>query len=336
MMHQSSARPAPSRSSSPAAPEPARIGLVGGRGHTGAELIRLLDAHPRLSLAFASSRELARKPLRDVAPSVHADLAFIDSTPEAVVHAGADVFILALPNGVSNEYVAAIEAAQPSAVIVDLSADHRFDGDWAYGLPELNRRRLAGARRIANPGCYATAMMLALAPISDQLAGVPHAFGVSGYSGAGTTPSRRNDPQVLRDNLLPYQLADHLHEREVSHQLGLAVRFAPHVAPFFRGLTVTVMAELREEAAGASLIDHYQAFYEPHPLVDLLGEEVPLVRDAAKGIKATIGGITVSAADPRRVSIVATLDNLLKGAASQAVQNINLACGFGALEGLSP
>src|SRR5690606_2748637 len=100
-----------------------------------------------------------------------------------------------------------------------------------------------------NPGCYATAMQLAISPLLDRLAGPPQCFGVSGYSGAGSTPSDKNDVDKLRDNLMPYALADHLHEREVSRHLGVPVEFMPHVAPHFRGITMTVNMHLREPLA---------------------------------------------------------------------------------------
>ena len=105
-------------------------------------------------------------------------------------------------------------------VVVDLSADFRFNEGWYYGLPELTRGGYAGQKRISNPGCYATAMQLAITPLLDRLAGPPQCFGVSGYSGAGTTPSDKNNTELLHDNLMPYALADHMHEREVSRHLG--------------------------------------------------------------------------------------------------------------------
>src|SRR5262249_42410139 len=138
-----------------------------------------------------------------------------------------DAYALALPNGKSEAFVDSIRRARPDAVIVDLSADHRFDGRWVYGQPERRRDQIRGARRISNPGCYATATQLALAPLMSLIEGSPSVFGVSGYSGAGTTPSPRNDPEVLRDNLLPYSLVGHIHEREVSAQLGRPVFFMP-------------------------------------------------------------------------------------------------------------
>ncbi|HEX7770628.1 MAG TPA: N-acetyl-gamma-glutamyl-phosphate reductase, partial [Dokdonella sp.] len=203
--------------------------------------------------------------------------------------------------------------------------DHRF-GDWHYGLPELTRGRYAGQRRIANPGCYATAMQLAIAPLRDELAGPPACFGVSGHSGAGTTPSDRNDPDKLRDNVMPYALADHLHEREVTRQLGIPVEFMPHVAPHFRGITMTVNLWLRQPMAIAAVRERYHRCYDAEPLVRIV-EDAPWVSRIAGRHHAEIGGFTL-APGGRRVVVVATLDNLLKGAATQAMQNLNLAFGF--------
>lgn len=325
----------------PSPPQPDRttasVGIVGARGHTGAELLRLIDAHPCLSLAFASSRKSAGEAIRDAAPGSSFDGRFVDSSPKLAHNHDADIYVLALPNGASGDYIQAIDEARGGeCLIVDLSADHRFDDSWVYGLPEVNADRLHGARRIANPGCFATAMLLALSPFADKLAARPHVFGVSGYSGAGTTPSPRNDVSVLRDNILPYQLTGHLHEREVSHHLGQPIRFAPHVAPFFRGITITAMAQLREPTDPDALRETCEAFYQSSPFVRVASDEAPLVRDAVDRVHATIGGFAVDASSPCDITLIATLDNLLKGAASQAIQNINLACGFDPREGLAP
>ncbi len=152
--------------------------------------------------------------------------------------------MLALPNGKAAPFVAAIDTKAPDTVAIDLSADYRFDDGWYYGLPELTRGRYDGQRRISNPGCYATAMQLAIAPMLDTVQGPVQCFGVSGYSGAGTSPSDKNDPDKLRDNLIPYALTGHVHEREVTRQLGHAIEFMPHVAPHFRGLTITANLHL--------------------------------------------------------------------------------------------
>src|SRR6185369_2282576 len=222
--------------------------------------------------------------------------------------------------------VEAITRARPDAVIVDLSADHRFDDGWAYGQPDRRREQIRGARRIANPGCYATAAQLALAPLILLLDGPPTVFGVSGYSGAGTTPSPKNDPEVLRDNLLPYSLAGHIHEREISAHLGRRVFFMPHVAPFFRGITVTVSVAFREPQTRESIEGLFRATYEKEPFVRLTAEP-PLVRDIMGKHHVEIGGVTVSE-DGRHAVVIATIDNLLGGAATQAIRNFNLALGL--------
>lgn len=193
---------------------PVALGLVGARGHTGAELVRLVAGHPGFELAFVSSRELAGQRLADHVAEYRGELRYARIEHADLARQGADAFVLALPNGKSAECMAAIDAAGTQPVVVDLSADHRFDPAWHYGLPELTRAAAAGRRRIANPGCYASAMQFAIAPVRDLVDGPVQCFGVSGYSGAGTTPSDRNDPAKLRDNLMPYGLVGHVHERE--------------------------------------------------------------------------------------------------------------------------
>jgi N-acetyl-gamma-glutamyl-phosphate reductase len=240
--------------------------------------------------------------------------------------------VLALPNGASVPYIEAIASARPDAVIVDLSADHRFSDAWVYGQPERKRAAIKGARRIANPGCYATAMQLALAPLVPLLEGPASVFGVSGYSGAGTTPSPKNDPEALKDNLIPYALVEHVHEREVAAQLGCRLFFVPHVAPFFRGLTVTVSVALAWQCGRADLETRYRAAYDGEPLVRLQ-EEIPLVRDIAGRHDVVIGGLTLSE-DGRHAVVVATIDNLLGGAATQALRSLNLALGFAENQGV--
>jgi N-acetyl-gamma-glutamylphosphate reductase len=131
-----------------------RIGLVGARGYVGAELIRLLAAHPDFELAYVASRERAGQGVAAFHPEVDAALAYADATPDSVVAASLDAVVLALPNGASATYVEAIDATEPGVVVVDLSADHRFDPTWAYGLPELDRRATGcpRARRRPTPG----------------------------------------------------------------------------------------------------------------------------------------------------------------------------------------
>lgn len=302
-----------------------RIGIVGARGHTGAELIKLIARHSHLELAFVSSREFDGRRVSEHSGAYSGDLRYENLDPAAVASRFADAVILALPNGKAASYVKAIDAAAPQTLVLDLSADYRFDTTWYYGLPELTRTRYAGEKRISNPGCYATAMQLAIAPLKDLLAAPPVCFGVSGYSGAGTTPSDKNDPEKLRDNLMPYALTGHTHEKEASFQLGLPVEFMPHVAPHFRGLTVTTNLYLARPMKRADVLARFHAAYAAEKLVTVL-DEAPWVSRIAYRHHVEIGGFTL-AADGKRVVIVATLDNLLKGAATQAMQNINRAIG---------
>lgn len=308
------------------------IGIVGARGHTGAELIRLIAAHPALELAFVSSRELAGQRVAEHSDAYTGELRYESLDPTAVAAKRADVVILALPNGKAAPYVEAIDQAAPDTLVVDLSADYRFDKAWYYGLPELTRDKWHGERRISNPGCYATAMELSIAPLKDQLAAPPVCFGVSGYSGAGTTPSDKNDPEKLRDNLMPYALTGHTHEKEASFQLGLPVEFMPHVAPHFRGLTVTTNLYLAKPLKRADVLARFHHAYDGERLVAVL-DEAPWVSRIAHRHHAEIGGFALSA-DGKRVVVVATLDNLLKGAATQAMQNINRALGVDEYTGI--
>jgi len=311
------------------------VAVIGARGYTGAELLPLLHRHPQFDLVAVGSGSAAGEAVRDHVPGLDdCDLVFRAIDPGAIARIGADACVLALPNGAAASYVDALDAERPDTVIVDLSADYRFDTDWAYGQPERFAVSLAGARRIANPGCYATGAQLALAPLLDVLGGVPAVFGVSGYSGAGKTPSRKNDPDVLRDNLLPYTLVDHIHEREVSRHIGRDIRLLPHVAPFFRGISLSVAAELERPVTVAELTAVYGDFYAACPLIEVRAA-IPEVAEVRGSHRVIIGGFAVSGAHPERVSLVAVLDNLLKGAATQAVQNLNLAFGLHATAGLN-
>jgi N-acetyl-gamma-glutamylphosphate reductase len=175
-------------------------------------------------------------------------------------------------------------------------------------------------------------MLLALAPLTPLIEGEPQVFGVSGYSGAGTSPSPRNDPAHLRDNLVPYQLVGHQHEREVSWLLGRRVRLLPHVAPCFRGLSLTISVALRRRATVTLLQQMLADAYAGEPLVEVTGQ-IPELRASAGRHVVTLGGLALDE-EGRSAALVATLDNLLKGAATQALQNLNLALGLDELAGI--
>ena len=310
-----------------------RLGIVGARGYVGAELITLVAGHPRFELAFVSSRELAGQQVADLNAAYRGELRYSVPSNAELPTLGADAVVLALPNGKAADCVAAFDAAGVDPVIIDLSADYRFDDAWYYGLPELTRGRYRGERRISNPGCYATAMQLAIAPMLGMLAGPVQCFGVSGFSGAGTTPSDKNDLDKLRDNLMPYALVSHVHEREVTRHLGHPVEFMPHVAPHFRGITLTANLHLSQPMTREEVAACYRGRYAGEPLVRV-HEEAPWVSRIAGAHHVDIGGFALSE-DGRRLVVVATEDNLLKGAATQALQNLNLAFGLDEMTGIS-
>ena len=309
-----------------------RVAVVGARGYTGRELCGILARHPEVELVYAASAQAANTPLATLWPELASALGastgleFVAPTPRGVVDSAPDVVFLALPNGTSAPYVEAL-ANNDDVVVIDLSADFRFDAAWTYGLVERNRQHLRGAKRISNPGCYATGMQLAIAPFLDVMGPeAPRVFGVSGYSGAGTTPSEKNDVDVLRDNLLAYSLLGHIHEREVSHHFVHPVRFTPHVASWFRGIHLTVDLSFTKVLSTDSMVAHLENAYRNEALVEVT-REIPRVRDIVGRPGVVVGGAVAHPDEPRGV-VVATIDNLAKGAATQAVQNMNLALGL--------
>ena len=342
--------PAPDKAAPAKRPDAKKVGLLGARGYVGRELVKLLANHPGFDLTMASSRALAGKKVVEefgiTAGGVDPDLRFnavegdvVEQTPGAK---DVDVWVIALPNGLAPKWIAPLERVGrganlgTGAVLIDLGADFRFDETWTYGLPERKgaRDRLRGTRRISNPGCYATAAQVSIMPLVERLAvgDAPTVFGVSGYSGAGTTPSDKNDPLSLRDNLLPYASVGHMHERECSRHLTRRIAFMPHVAPFFQGIALTTSMHLAQDTTPEDLLADFSKFYANEPLIKV-SKAAPKVRDNMTQHHVAVGGFAV---DPktRRVVVHATIDNLLKGAATQALQNLNLAVGFAEYEGI--
>lgn len=334
-----------------------RIGLIGARGFVGGELLALLARDATCEVVFVTSKGAAGTQLAVPHGEGHT---LVDLSPDdvtALVARGElDGVVLGLQNGQSAPWVKAFDDARDAGkgdlVVVDLSADHRFvtsdakDG-WRYGLVEKSRAQLRGARRIANPGCYSTAAQLALLPFHDIIERA-HIFGVSGYSGAGSTPSKKNDVAFLTDNLLPYDLIGHTQEKEMGHQSGLDVRFLPHVAPFFRGIALTIAVDVKGDRAivssdrdrdraitaaidTSSAIARLRAAFNDERLVRVVDDEptVDLVR-GKNGV--IIGGVRAIAGS--RLVMVAVIDNLLKGAATQALQNLHLGLGVDEYAGI--
>jgi N-acetyl-gamma-glutamyl-phosphate reductase common form len=317
------------------------LGIVGGRGYVGQELIRLLAYHPKIQLKWVSSRThkgikiselFSNEPPLFLAPlskKHYYQQLYIDAfSKKEIAQQSTDIIVLALPNGLANDFVLEIENKRNSTILLDLSADYRFNKEWHYSLPELTALHLNAAIKkypskpikISNPGCYATAMQLALAPIRPHLSGTAHAFGVSGFSGAGTQPSKNNDPGYLKENLIPYGLTEHLHEKEVSYHLNYPICFSPHVAPFFRGISITFHLTLLHSWTLSSCRDLYHHFYESFPNI-IIQNDIPYIQDVVCTEKTSIGGFSLSE-NKKNLTLVCSLDNLLKGAASQALQTI--------------
>ncbi|SJX61019.1 probable ARG6-n-acetyl-gamma-glutamyl-phosphate reductase [Sporisorium reilianum f. sp. reilianum] len=339
-----------------------RVALIGARGYTGQSLIALLNNHPHIELSHVSSRELAGLPLKEYtkAQVKYTNLGVEDLKKlERGEGPGAppDAYVMALPNGICRPFVEAVQEGGKNkphghGVIVDLSADYRFQPEWTYGLPEIyGRTQIRGAKLVSNPGCYATnnqALIAPLLPVLDLAAG-PTVFGVSGYSGAGTkaseTPSGERKtvakitPEDLAGGIRAYALTDHIHEREAGHQLSkllpgetVKVAFIPHVAPWFQGIISTLSAPLKHKMSSREIKKLYEEFFKDEALVRVQ-DKVPEIKDIALQHGVKIGGFQVHS-DGKRVVVVGVIDNLLKGAATQCLQNLNVALGYDETAGI--
>ncbi len=305
--------------------ESLRAAVIGARGYVGRELIGLIASHPDVELAVASSREFEGQRLSDhVSQLAGTDLCYQNLALESLDGLEVDVLFLALPDGVASRHDTVWQRCAETMVVIDMSADFRFAEHWCYGQPERCHDEIASARLIANPGCYATGMQLAIWPLLEQMAAVPVVFGVSGYSGAGINPSDKNDPGRLADNLLAYKPSGHTHEREVTRTLGHDVRFMPHVASHFRGIHLSVALQLQQSVDVDDLLMRFAQTYEHFPLIRV-SRDIPEIQEVAGLHEVHIGGFDVATHDPSRVVVYCCLDNLLKGAATQAIQNMNLA-----------
>jgi N-acetyl-gamma-glutamyl-phosphate reductase common form len=302
-----------------------KVALVGARGYVGFELIQLIDKHPKAQLVAAYSREYEGQKVSDIVDGFSDDaLCYIAEPLENLENLNADVLFLALPNDIAGKHKQLWHKLSEKVCIIDLSSDFRFDDEWIYGQPETCADKIIGQHLIANPGCYATASQLGLLPIVDLLDTVPNIFGVSGYSGAGSKPSENNDPKRLKDNLKAYKLVDHIHENEVSRVLGTEVYFIPHVATFFRGIHLTISVQLKNALETDEIKILYQQYYKNCELIHVT-DTIPEVQAVRNTHNVNIGGFSVKG---KHLVLCVSIDNLLKGAATQAIQNMNLALGL--------
>lgn len=303
-----------------------RAGVVGATGYVGSEIVRWLLGHPEVTLAAVASTTRAGEALGEAVPALQGltDLVLSPVDPDAL--SALDVVLLATPHGAAK----AVAAALTTRLVVDASADHRHTPGWVYGQPELGAP-LAGARRIAAPGCFATAIELALGPLvrAGIVAGPAAVTGLTGSTGAGASPSEATHHPERFANARAYKVLAHQHVPEVGAflaTLGAAprVRFVPISAPLDRGILVTATVPVSGDPVAV-----VRDAYAGRPLVRLRSgsPEIRHVRGTA------FADVSVHADDDHAVVIVA-IDNLGKGAAAQAIQCVNLALGLPEPSGL--
>lgn len=323
----------------------ARVGILGAGGYAGRELVRILAGHAGVELAFATSESEAGRPVRSLVRRAP-DLAL--QRAEDVSLSGCDVVFSCLPHGESARWVE--RARSGGARVVDLSADLRVVGDdtpgWArgavYGLPELHREAIGGADLVANPGCYPTAAILALAPLlrADLIAGPVVINAASGVTGAGRSPKRELLFGEVAEDFRAYAVGNvHRHLGEMRDQVaGLAAAgapelvFTPHLLPVRRGILETIYVPVREpiDSPEGLWLDAYAS----EPFVEVVRGGVPSLADAVGTNRVVIGAQPLSGLSSPMLVVVAAIDNLMKGAAGQAVQNLNLMLGLDETEGL--
>ncbi len=333
-----------------------KVGIVGGTGYTGVELLRLLSQHPGAQITAVTSRKEAGQPVADLFPSLRGHLKLAFSDPASTPLTQCDLVFFATPNGIAMQE--ARQLLEAGVRIIDLAADFRLrdPSEWAnwygmphvcpelleeavYGLPEVNRAQIITARIVANPGCYPTAVQLGFLPLVE--AGIVDtdqfiADAKSGVSGAG----RKNETHFLfseaGDNFKAYGVPGHRHLPEISQGLSrvagkpVGLTFVPHLVPMIRGIHATLYARMTSNVDLQALFEHR---YQNEPFVDVLPAGS---HPETRSVRAS-NVCRIAVHQPRQgdtVVVLSVIDNLVKGAAGQAVQNMNLMFGLPETKGL--
>lgn len=349
--------------SSESSPARIRASVVGATGYVGNELVRLLLQHPHVQLKSVTSQTYEGKPFGDVFPGVRGatDLQCSQNDLPAIA-AQSDVIFLALPHGAASRQLTKELLAHARAV--DMSGDFRFkkiatyekwyhtehgnpslNSEAVYGLSEWNATKIASARLVANPGCYATAAELALLPLVQSGIVNSHSIvvdGKSGLSGAGRQLNQSLHFNEANETLKAYAIASHRHTPEIEEQLQMfdeqsLISFTPHVVPMNRGILITAYLDLKNKTSDQEVLSIYEKCYEGQPFIRITnaaGKENPLPETRfVKGSNFCDIGFVVDERTNRLV-VVSALDNLVKGAAGQAVQNMNIMFGLEQTTGL--
>ncbi|MFQ5975259.1 MAG: N-acetyl-gamma-glutamyl-phosphate reductase [Candidatus Hydrothermarchaeales archaeon] len=335
-----------------------KVGIIGASGYTGGELLRILARHPECEVSCATSRRYTGMDVSKVSPNLKGimDLKFEDISPDDVA-SRSDFVFTATPHGTSMDIVPKV--AEMGVKVVDLSGDFRFKDiatyekyygnrhnnpkiKAVYGLPELHRKEIKGAKIVANPGCYPTGAILGLVPLlkeglieSDRIA----VDSKSGISGAGASPSLKTHFSNADECVLAYNVAAHRHMPEIEQELRIfdkksKVSFVPHIVPVIRGLTTTLHCYLNSEVSSDEIKEVFDRFYQGKPFVRVLEVGNSPRMSAVRGSNYIDIGCLEVDKERQRTIVVTALDNLVKGASGQAVQNMNLMAGFEETVGL--
>jgi N-acetyl-gamma-glutamyl-phosphate reductase len=323
--------------------ESINVGIIGGAGYTGGELVRLLLNHDRVQIAFVQSRSQAGKLLSDVHTDLRGqtDLKFT-ATPD-LSHPALSALFLALPHGEAKRYL--LEKNIPETTrIIDLSNDFRLAHDakvgnreFIYGLPELRRETIRSAKSIANPGCFASAIQFALLPLAkEKLLKPVHVTGITGSTGAGQKPSETTHFSFRANNIQAYKTLAHQHIAEIEESLSFlqgssaqgTVSFIPWRGDFTRGIFISAQIDCSLNQSEA--LSLFKSYYEGHPFISVTDQAIDLksvVNTNRVQIEVTKVG--------HQLAVHVAIDNLLKGASGQAVQNFNLMLGLPETQGLN-
>lgn len=328
-----------------------KVGIVGGTGYTGVELLRLLVQHPEVEIIAITSRGDAGKPVADMFPSLRGQIDLNFEDPAKADLKACDLVFFATPNGIAMRQVP--DLLDAGVKVIDLAADFRIKdvAEWekwygmshacphwiekaVYGLPEVNREQIRGARLIANPGCYPTAVQLGLMPLMEAgLVDIRHliADAKSGVSGAGRKAELNIVFSEASDNFKAYGVAGHRHLPEIRQGLALMaggqqvdLTFVPHLTPMIRGIHATLYARITKEADFQAV---FEERYANEPFVDVLpAKSHPETRSVRSANICRIAVHRPQGGDT--LVVLSVIDNLVKGAAGQAIQNMNIMFGL--------
>tara|TARA_E500000178_G_scaffold8551_1_gene8416 strand:+ start:466 stop:1476 length:1011 start_codon:yes stop_codon:yes gene_type:complete len=325
------------------------IAIVGATGFTGIELVKLLENHPKINQIDLFSFSNAGKKIKDFSNDIETedilkDFATINYNDYSLV-------FFACPNGtVMNAYS---DFKNSKTKVIDLAADYRLDNEevWekyyglkhkspeilseiVYGLTELNRNKIKDAKIVANPGCYPTAAIISLFPLLKEKLINENSIIIdakSGYSGAGRNKIEAGLDKKINNNFIPYNFYKHRHKPEISQELNKAsgndvkITFSPHILPIYRGILETIYVDLNDDMLHVEIINLYNEFYKTDSFVKVSESEFSEIKNV---INTNNVNLSFHVGQDKKLTIVAVIDNLLKGAAGQAVQNMNVMMGF--------